>query len=132
MAELKTWLTPGRMMMYFALLWTVYFGVKALWEIYKHQTGDFNGCHNDNGTDKLKHKNNHIMYLLAAFGVAAMLVVGYVWFDIKDTGLGDDDRTIGVFLILTVNSYLALTINHFKAERLGKSETGSWIEILKF
>ena len=132
MVELMKFMTPGRSLLYLSLVFTAYFGVKALWEIYKHQTGDFKGCHMDTDVNSMKHKNNHIMYLIGAFSVAVMIIFGYVWFDIKDTGLGNDDRTIGVFLILTVNVYLALTINHFKAERLGKSETGSWIEILKF
>jgi hypothetical protein len=126
------WMTWERATLYFSLAWTAYFGIKALWEVYRHNTGHFRGCHNEVGDDKNRHRNNHIMYLLAAFGVAVMLIFGYLWFDIKDTGLGGDDRAIGIFLILFINLYLAFTINHFKSERLGVSETGDWIEILKF
>jgi hypothetical protein len=125
-------LTWGRLMMYFALLWSVYFGIKALYEVYMHDTTSFKGCHEETEKDLGKHKNNHIMYLLGAFCVAIMTIFAYIWFDIKNTGLGDDDRTIGVFFIFIINIYLALTINHFKAERIGKSETGDWKEILKF
>jgi hypothetical protein len=125
-------LTYGRGMMYLALLWSAYFGLKALWEVYKHDRCGFKGCHEESEKEAGKHKNNHIMYLIWAFCVAVMTIFSYVWFDVKDTGLGDDDRTIGVFYILIINIYLALTINHFKAERLGESETGDWREILKF
>ena len=119
----------GRGTLYFALCWTVYVLVKAAYEAYKHHTEPFAGCVDD---DKEQHKRVHIIYLIGVVAVCFGQLFGYLWFDMKNTGLGYDDRTIGVFNILFINLLMLFLINHFKAERVGKPENGSWKEILKF
>lgn len=119
----------GRITLYFALMWTVFVMAKAIYEAYRHVNGDFAGC---NGEDLEEHRKVHILYLLAVVGVCIGQLLGYVWFDLKQTGLGTDDRTIGVFNILFINVLMLFVINHFKSERLGVPDKGTWKEILKF
>lgn len=119
----------GRIVLYVALAWTVFVIVKAIYEIHKHTVCPFNG---DGQGDPNKHRRAHIVGLLGIIAVCIMQLVGYIWFDLKNTGLEDDDRTIGVFNILAINLHMLFNINHFRSERQGKKETGSWFELLKF
>jgi len=123
-------LTAGRITLYLSLLWTVYVGVKAVYEIYRHEVDDFRSEHLQYKKDN--HRRVHQLYLIGAVGVCIGQLVGYLWFDLKNTGLEGDDRGIGVFNILFINLYLLFTINHFKHERKGTAEKGTWKEILKF
>ena len=119
----------GRGTLYFALCWTVFVLVKALYEMYKHSSSYFAGCKEE---DKEQHRKVHILYLLGVVGVCISQLFGYLWFDLKNTGLEYDDRAVGVFNIFFINLLLLFIINHFKHERIGKQEHGSWREILKF
>ena len=119
----------GRGTLYFALFWTVYVLIKAVYEMYKHVSDTFAGCGEE---DKEQHRKVHILYLFGVVGVCIGQLFGYLWFDLKNTGLQHDDRAIGVFNILFINVLMLFIINHFKHERIGKQEHGSWREILKF
>ena len=123
-------ITIGRLTLYFALLWTVFVFVKAIYEAYRHVVDDFRN--EDDPVKKCEHKKVHIIYLVGAAAVCFSQLIGYLWFDLKDTGLGNDDRTIGVFNILFINLFMLFAINHFKHERKGTQEKGTWTEILKF
>lgn len=119
----------GRIVLYFALAWTLYVGSKAVYESVQHWQHKFLG---DATGNPVRHRKLHIIYMLLAATVCFMQLAGYLWFDLKETGLEGDDRTIGIFNILVINIYMLMSINHYKHERLNRLEKGTWKEILKF
>ena len=120
----------GRVVLYFALACSVFVAIKAAWEAYKTATMDFNG--ETGNREKEAHRRAHIASLIGISFVSLFMVFSYVWFDVEDTGLGFDDRTIGVFNVLFTNILWLFFINHFKQERKGVIKKANWKELLKF
>ena len=120
----------SRVILYFALLWAVFVSVKAFYEAYKTSVSDIVGEKLQEHQDA--HKRQHIAVLLGIAFTSLFMIFSYVWFDVENTGLRDEDRSIGIFLVLFINLLWLVIINHFKNERLGKSHILKISEIFKF
>jgi hypothetical protein len=120
----------GRDLLYFALMWSVYVSIKALYEAYMTAKNDLVGECDEK--QKYAHKRSHIAALLGIAFYSIYNIFAYIWFDLKDTGLGNDDRSIGVFNLLFMNLLWLIIISHFKHERKGDVNYTSWKELLKF
>lgn len=123
-------ITPGRVTLYFALMWSLFVSAKAFFEAVMTSKSDFKG--EADKSHKYAHKRSHIVALIAIALVSLYMVFAYLWFDIEDTGLGNDDRTIGVFNVFFINLLWLIIISHFRHERLGSVDSTSWRELLKF
>lgn len=120
----------GRYLLYFALCWSLFVVIKAVYEAYMTSIQDLVG--EKDIRQENKHKRAHIAALMGISFYNLYNIFAYVWFDTKDTGLGVDDRTIGVFNILFMNLLWLIIISHFKHERKGNVTSSSWLELLKF
>lgn len=120
----------GRATLYFALTWTLYVTIKAFYEASMTNKNEIQGevCQQH----QYSHKRQHIAILLSIAFVSLFMIFAYVWFDMEDTGLGDDDRSIGIFNVFFINLHWLVIINHFKNERLGNSHIPKVGDIFKF
>lgn len=120
----------GRAVLYFALCWSLFISVKAFYEAYKTTSQELLGERDI--TQRYAHRRAHVAALIGIGCYNFYNIFAYVWFDVKDTGLQIDDRSIGVFNVLFMNLLWLIIISHFKHERKGNVKNSSWRELLKF
>ena len=120
----------GRYVLYFALAWSVFVAVKALYEAYMTAKEEIRSEINKEQRDG--HKRSHLAILIGIAFYSFYNIAAYLYFDSKVPDFATDDRTIGVFNLFFMNILWLFAISHFKHERKGNVGSTSWKEILKF